>query len=127
MKAPKDIQAMLDGFTGTENHYRINKLLFPRVFASDGVAWLCENAECYWLFDLIASYQKKCQKDEMLRDMQFWKLTVTGREAVIVCSRDEGNVAFKQKIPHTDFPLPEITIWVGRDEKGMVLYLPSEH
>ncbi len=59
----------------------------------------------------------------MLRDFQFWKLVVTGTSAVAICYRDIDDEAFRQEIKFTDFPLPEISLYV----EGGVLLLPSEH
>lgn len=60
----------LDGFTGTESYH----LFSPGFFVTDGVKFLCENAECFWLLNIIYSFQQHCVKDASLRDMQFWHL-----------------------------------------------------
>lgn len=100
---------------------------------TDGVKFLADNAGSYWLMDIIWSCLPKCMKDEMLKEMQFWTLEVTGTSGVVTCRRDRGNVAFKQEIPYTDFPLDKIDIWVapaGCNSKQQLVYaayLPSEH
>jgi hypothetical protein len=48
--------------------------LFPRLIYTDGVKHLIVNADCFWLLDIIGSFQPIAKKDESLRDMQFWHL-----------------------------------------------------
>ena len=103
---------------------------------TDGVAYLCKNAECYWLLDVIASYQpKQLRKCEF----QYWTLTVATEDipakreftqesmtegsgkissrkippvkkgsTVVTCSDGNGHTLIEQKVPWTDFPLNEI-------------------
>ena len=134
MKTAAEITEGINQFTGTEQLHRFS-VLFPKVLLSDGVKWLCENADCFWLADAIASHQPEALKDPMLQDMQFWTLT-TGekltkgrdRSATLICERDTDDVAIKQKIEYTDFPLPSIKLYVGPSIEGCVLiYLPSEY
>jgi hypothetical protein len=125
-------QAELNQFTGTEHYYRsaINR----DVVYTDGVQYLAEKAGAYWLIDKIASLQreKTIRADRMLNDMQFWTLRVVGHGATLICERDSNNVAYEEKIEWTDFPLPEVKLWVAptamEDGKEIrVIYLPSEH
>jgi len=120
-KSTAEILNNLNQFTGTERYYKANPALSNLVM-TDGVKYLCDNCGAYWLVDIILSYQHVCQKDKMLRDMQFWTLTTKDNTGVVTCERDSNDVAIKQSITHTDFPLPEIKLWC---ENG-VIYLPSE-
>jgi hypothetical protein len=129
-KTPEEIESGLAQFYGTEGYTRLSPL-HGRLVCTDGVVWLAENAECFWLIDAIASYQRDAMKDESLQSIQFWKLTVKDRLGILICERDEGDVAFTQTIRFTNFPLPEIKIWVEAGSVGdkpvMVCLLPSEH
>ena len=119
----------LDQFIGTEAYHRLSPLHGDLV-ATDGVKYLCEAAECFWLLDAIASHQPRALRDRMLRDMQFWTLRVNeDRSAVLEVARDEGDVAFHQDIEFTDFPLPEVRIWVAPRGPAdtYVAMLPDEH
>lgn len=123
------LTAELAHFTGSEQFYRWNHL-FKTMIITDGVKFLCDNAECWWLVDLIASHQKKALRDSMLQDFQVWTLKVDLEKstAVAICERDTGNVFLTQKIPYSDFPLAEITLWVERADSNMwTILLPSEH
>lgn len=110
-------------FTGTTQYYKhwLKKFVY-----TDGVQYLAEEAGAYWLIDAIASHQPEAVKDSMLKDFQIWKLIVTqtdtSKTADLVCERDTDDVAITQHIDCTDFPLPEIKLYL---ESG-VLMLPSE-
>lgn len=119
MKTKNEIQAGLAQCYGSETFYRhgLSGLVY-----TEGIHFLAESADCYWLLDAIGSYQTRAMRDPMLSEIQFWKLKVTGKKAILSCERDEDDVAFSQKIEFTNFPLEEITIYV---ENGTML-LPSE-
>jgi len=147
----KEALTRLDGFTGTEHYYQHS----PKLVYTDGVKHLVQNADAYWLLDLIGSYQGIASHDDMLKDLQFWTLRPYPTDpaasprfknllamhlephpsAYALCERDSGNPAILQEIATTDFPfdtLPEAKIWVGPTELGNgkivnVAYLPSEH
>jgi len=114
------IEAQLPYFTGTDNWYKHQSGLLY----TDGVKFIADHAGAYWLIDLIASYQKRCRKDRMLRQFQIWILGVERdyHRGCVSCLRDTDNLAFQQTIPFTDFPLPEITFYLENE----VLCLPSE-
>jgi len=128
MKTAAEMNEGLRNFYGTENWYRFSPL-FPRMLLTDGVKWLADNAECYWLLDVIGSHQPKALKDKKLRDIQFWTLTVhPDHSATVICERDSGDVAIKQEIENTGFPLPEMKLWVEPMGDGQYcIILPSEH
>lgn len=126
-----ELQSHLSGFYGTEQYHRLT--FNPGLVFTDGCRALAENGGAYWLMDAIASHQPKAMRDPALRDIQFWTLKVKeDRSAVLTCERDSGDVAITQKIPATDFPLPEVKVWVelgGESPEGrrmMVAMLPGE-
>jgi hypothetical protein len=125
MLTKEQLQAALPQFTGTESYTRHNPFGGNGLLLTDGAKFLAEKAECWWLFDAICSYQPRCQKDEMLRDIQFWTLTIhnQNKRGQLICERDSGDVAIRQGIEFTDFPLDEIKLYV---QNGVVL-LPSEY
>ena len=103
-------------FAGSETFYRLS-IFAPWLIATDGVKFLCDHASAYWLFDTIASHQATCRKDpkNMLQGMQIWILKVDPNDhsAVLICERDEGDMAITQEIPYADFTLPEGKIKVN--------------
>jgi hypothetical protein len=115
----EELQAALTMFTGTVNYYRH----WTRAFHyTDGVAFLAENVGANWLLDHIAAMQKRARRDPALREFQAWRLNVTGTRGTIACLRDKDDEAFRDELAFTDFPLPEITLFLADG----VLYLPSE-
>lgn len=112
----------LNQFTGGET-YHVNPI--GKMRYTEGVQYLAENGDCYWLIDAIASYQPKLMKIETFQYMQFWELKVNAdKSCVLTCREDSGiEPVVRQEIEYTDFPLAEIKLWV---EQG-VLILPSEH
>jgi hypothetical protein len=137
MKSIAEIRNGLAQMTGSEAYHRLSPL-HGRMLCTDGTAWLAEAADCFWLFDIIASYQPQCAKDKDLRDFQVWTLTCEPapegkmRKATVKCERDTGDRnPIVQEIPLTDFPLDSIKLYVEPGECGgkpvMVCLLPCEH
>ena len=86
-------------FYGTEHYYRH---LFGLVY-TDGVKYLADNANCYWLIDAIASYQNDPKVRSL--DMQFWTLEVQGNKAELYVQADSDlPKLISQQIEYTDFP-----------------------
>ena len=127
-KTPEELTAALAQFTGTTQFFRYWAGIS---FFTDGVKYLADEARCYWLLDAIGSYQAELAKnpDERLHELQFWTLTVNpDKSAVLTCIADKGEPpAVRQEIEWTDFPLPEIHIWLGFEGDKTIAYLPSEH
>ena len=89
----EQIQDSLSNFTGTDGYHRIT--IVPHLVATDGVAWLAENAQCYWLIDEIALAQMhpKVRSNKRLQEIQFWTLKVEGSRGTLICEEDEGKPA----------------------------------
>lgn len=118
-----DIEALkpdtLGQFTGTENYWA---LPLTRSRMTDGVNYLAENAECFWLVEKIAFHQmEKPYIDN--QDFQVWRLVVKYGEGLLTCTDGDKNPLSEERIVYTDFPLPEVTIWYQHN----VLMLPSEY
>ena len=113
-----DLETELQMFTGSENLYRHWTGL---LHYTDGIKFLAEKANAYWLIDLIASWQIK------VKDIPFqvWDLKkVNNTSAVITMREDKDEPAVVvQKLPYTDFPLKYIKLYVVNG----VLMLPSEY
>ena len=101
---------------GSENLYKYN---FGLVI-TEGVRSLCETFSCWWVADIIASYQPQLKQEEF----QVWTLTKhSDNSATVKCTDGNDKVLKTQKIPWTDFSADECTVWV---EYGTAL-LPVEH
>lgn len=137
IKTSQEIEAGLRNFYGTEGYTRYTF----GILLTDGVKWLCDAAQCYWLVDAIGSYQgtPKVKNDEALQGIQFWTLKVNKKQlrlpdgstrpcsssAVLTLERDANDVVLTQTIEYTDFPLDEIKLYYSPQDK--VLLLPSEY
>jgi len=114
--------ADLSHFTGTNQYYRHWAM---RLVYTDGVKYVADDGDAYWLLDAISSYQTRTfLKDPMLQEFQVWKLTVTAdQKGILVCERDTNDVVVTQEIAYTDFPLSEIKLYLVES----VLMLLSEY
>jgi hypothetical protein len=105
----------LSQFIGTmeyHRHFNIN--------ITDGVKYLAEVGKCFWLLDLIWSYQPQ-HKD---KPFQVWQLEVKGSSAVATMREDTDKpILVRQEIPYTDFALDYIKLYLIDG----VLLLPSEY
>jgi hypothetical protein len=122
-----EIEAQLGQFIGSENYYRhwTGALVY-----TDGVKAMAELCGAYWLIDAVASWQPQCRKDKMLRQIQFWTLRRTEDNQWLLCvERDTDDVAFRQQIEFSDFPLTEIKLYAAAGGPGgaIVLMLPTEY
>lgn len=119
--------AELAQFTGSEFYYRQAVIQGVQYVCTDGVKFLSERAGAYWLIDEILFAQRAPQiaKNLMLRrEFQVWTLTVEDdRSAWLSCEDGDGYRALTKRIPYTDFPLPDITLYLVEG----VLMLPSEY
>lgn len=132
MLSAEQLKSQLSQFTGTDNYYK-HWLGFQY---TDGIKFLADNAEFYWLLDAIGSYQPTLRQNPRLRDFQLWLLVVgnehdfikpkEGNKAVLTCWEDTPSPGVKpavcQQIEYTDFPLQTITLYL----ENRVLLLPSE-
>jgi hypothetical protein len=116
----KKIETDLPGFTGTENWYRHS---IGNVLYTDGVKYLADNAGCYWLIDVISSYQ--LLKEIKGISFQIWELKVNEDQSAVVTMKEDSGCpdVVKQKIPYTDFPLDEMKFYFTDN----VLMLVSEY
>lgn len=96
-----ELKDELQQFYGTTRYYKN----FTGLRFTDGVKYLADHAECYWLIDLVGSYQPQ------LRDVPFqlWRVEVRDDDSGLVTMvEDTGQpIKIKQEIPFTDFPLSE--------------------
>ncbi|MBO4221975.1 DUF6876 family protein [Bradyrhizobium neotropicale] len=106
-------------FTGTMVWFR--HALNRAMLYTEGVQYLAEHAGAYWLLDEIAIAQRY-EPNVKDQPFQVWKLKVTSSTATLTCE-DQGKILVSKHIDYTDFPLPEIELWV----EGDVILLPSEH
>jgi hypothetical protein len=112
--------AELAQFTGTQTYTRITR----RHLLTDGARYLADQAECYWLMDAVASHL-----DEI--GTQDWfvliRLDLKGTTATLIYEDGNGYEHARQAIPHTDFPLEQISLYACWDTEHWVIMLPGEY
>lgn len=133
---PREAKALLSSqelreglvqFTGTETWYRFSIGLVTLGLYTEGVRYLAENADCYWLLtDIFTAQMTQKVRQE---PFQVWELGVDleAQTAVLTCEDGNHRELFKQEISFTDFPTEEITLWLETEEGTPVLLLPREH
>lgn len=115
----KQLQDELAEFCGTEHFYQAGKLTI-----TDGVKFLVDRAACYWLLDIIASYQSQLTREPF----QVWELKVSNkRHGVVTADDGNGNKLVRQEIPSTDFPLDYIKLYCADAGLRRVVMLPNEY
>ena len=134
MKTALEIEAILAQCTSSEGYHYNAIVRKAGIVYTEGIRMLVIECQAWWLMDAIATHQPTAMKDGMLKDMQFWTLTVKNGSADLICERDAGDIAIRQEIPYTDFPLDSIKVWLergmamidGEERMVMVAMLPSE-
>jgi hypothetical protein len=127
----------LAAFTGDLDRYRhpINR----KVIYTPGVQYLAEAGGAYWLIDVVASwigshsFNRAKEADPRIESLHHWSLEVADDRGVVKAWIQSEEPPFApavfvtQKIPFTDFPLPEVHLWCGFDGENWTLFLPSEY
>lgn len=120
MLKAEEILKTLPGFIGTMEYY---PTAFKKMKLTDGIQWLCESAESFWLVDLVESY---FLTDPKIRNNPFliWRIVVKDKSAVVDAREDTNEKPLiSQEIPYTDFPLDQFEFY----QEGNVILLKSEH
>lgn len=116
----------LSQFTGTEHYYAW--ALSPKFKYTDGVKYMAERANAYWLLDVVFSHTIEIYRSRTIPDDQkrflACKLTVSDNDtALFIITDGDDNELARQEIEYTDFPAKEQEIWV---QNGVAI-LPSEY
>ena len=120
-----EFKRVLENFTGSDTRY-IHKLFNGLKMAlTEGCKYVADEAEAYWLFDLILSYQYTTKvRNEPFQVWQLKKIADNKKNYwEIVCTDGNDNKLAKQIIEYSDFPLESFTVWYI---EGVAL-LPTEY
>jgi hypothetical protein len=118
---PQDLQQ----FTGSEQFYRWS--LAAHCIYTEGVQYVAEQAGAYWLIDAVFSYQGEAAF--RTEPFQVWELAVSDSRGRLICwdGNNKSVLLADQDIPFTDFPLPEIKLYLIQDGTYKTLLLTSEY
>lgn len=117
-KALADIRATLAGFHGGDTIYR--HPLFRRFLYTEGAQYVAEACGAYWLLDSI--FAKQGLPAVAREEFQVWKLTTNNDRGLLTCEDGNDREVLREDIQFTDFPLPELTLWL----ENYTLMLPGE-
>lgn len=107
------LEHKLSKFTGSSIHHRS---LIPSIVMTDGIKFLHEHKDCFWLINLIAARQ--LQTRVARQEFQVWELS-KGKLTL----KDEDNREIQKELVTREFPLDNLTIWV----MDKVMFLPQEY
>lgn len=113
----------LSNFTGTENYYNST---FKSLNLTDGIHYLREKLNCYWLIDIVESVQhlKEIQEE---KNFIVWLIEVRKDKSFIVTAWNDtpykSKKLYEQEGKYTDFLLDRFEFY----QEGEVLLLKSEH
>ena len=111
----------LHQFTGSETWYRHS--LNRKVLYTEGAQYLAQHGGAYWLLDTIAIAQAH-DKAVAAEEFQLWTLRVNpDSTGLLTCDDGNKNIVYRQPLPFTDFPLPEVKLYFCND----VIMLPGEY
>ena len=117
----EQITQTLRQFTGTTKYARYHSNLL----LTDGVVYLAEHVQCFWLLDLFASHLISIHGDQ--EQFTCLKLIRNGDGALAVIDDGNGKIFARQEIEWTDFPLDSIMLYANWAEDYWVVMLPSEY
>ncbi len=118
-KIREEIRKELAFFTGSEQFYKA----YPKVIITEGVKFLAERAEAFWLIDLVFSYQTIAKVKKESFQVYELKVDLNNKSSKMVCTDGNENVLHNQNIPFTTFPLESIKLYYTDG----TLLLPSEY
>jgi len=124
METKETILTNLAHCTGTETYHRFS-ILFKNLFLTDGAKYLADAAQCYWLMDIIGSYQRTLKTNPF----QTWTFDkASGLVKATNGNSGPENILATQFIKYTDFPLDEIKLFIVDNGDGnVIVMLPSEY
>ena len=118
---PDELHLNLAHFSGTEHYHRTH----PGLLATDGAKYLADQAEAYWLLDIIWSVLSKITDEFAVLELSVQE---NRRAAVVIHDGREPQTSYhEQDIPWTDFPLERIKLYIQQNGQGRVVMLPSEY
>ena len=119
---PYKLEADLLNFNGSESFHRH----LGGMLNTEGVQYLAEHANCYWLLDLVAAHSKH-DNWRAVEEFVLVKLAVKNNTGIVVFDNGNGEILGEQKIEYTDFPLAEIKLYLCWNGSDYTFMLPSEY
>lgn len=105
-----------------DTYYRFSNFVRHYV-ATAGVMYTCEEQQCYWVLDCIASYTPILKNKDYL---QIVTVDVTGSSAVLKITDEINGLLVEQDIPFTDLQT-SLKWWIIQQGDLWVVLLPEEY
>ena len=117
MKSNQEIVDIINHGSASDIRHQFSSIpFFPMI--TDGVNALAEAAECYWLLDILGSYQTNKRLD---KEFQVWVLEVNHNDdTAVVRGYNDTELIITQEIPFTDFPLEHVKLYLA---DGVIMLL----
>ena len=117
-------ESELAQFTGTEHYFKAS--ILSNLKLTDGMQFLREKANCYWLTTIVESVQSL----DIIKEKQsfiVWRIELLKGSKFKVTAWDDtpykSQLLYSQEGPYTDFPIKEFDFY----QCGEVLLLQSEY
>ena len=94
-----ELQQIMSYCYGTEHYYKIPAYSFKY---TDGIKTFCENADAYWLLDIVESVCRTHK--EIHNDFILIELSVNKYNQATITFEYANNTFYKQQISFTDCP-----------------------
>jgi hypothetical protein len=111
----------LSQFIGTERYYR----LLPTFVVTDGLKYLMEQADCYWLGQLYGLHLVDVDFNQ--NPFTVLKFVRKGEGGIVNIEDGNGVVLARQGLDYTDFPLAEYVLYACWNGDCWVGMLTSEY
>ena len=111
----------LSHFIGTERYYR----LLPTFIVTDGLKYLMDKAECYWLAQLYGLHLVSV--DVHKNPFTVLKFVRTGSGGTVTIEDGNGKVMVQKRLDYTDFPFDSYSLYACWDGEHWVGMLTGEY
>jgi hypothetical protein len=111
----------LSQFIGTERYYR----LLPSFVVTDGLKYLMDEADCYWLAQLFGLHL--CDVDFDQNPFTVLKFTRKNSGGIANIEDGNGRILVSQELDYTDFPLDQYSLYACWNGDFWVGMLTSEY
>jgi hypothetical protein len=121
----------LNQYYGTEDYHRTN-LFVPYVWHTDGIEAFAEQAECYWLLDILATefadvLTKTKRPDKFYIEIICTEPNIARMRNVTITMTDyEDEILYTAKRKSPSLLTGRLNIRIGWDGTRVILCLPSE-
>lgn len=117
-------QTDLNQFYGSENLWTDGVIQY-----TDGIKYLAQTAQCYWLLGVIGSYRPTIRRYSDHESFGLWLFTIAeDNSGTLTFSADTGeSPLIQQEIPYTDFSDHCDINPLKLFQQSGVLLLPSEY